>query len=77
MREIFVKGLRDTLTKDDIYATKESLNSARLTAEMSERWQRELQRPGGPSLLRMLVNGYGWPVILWGLVFMLMETVAR
>lgn len=68
--------MRGQINMDEIYATKTALHSATITAGMSERWQRELQRPD-TSLLRMLVNGYGWPVILWGLLFMLVETVSR
>lgn len=76
VRDLFVMGVRKQITRDTIYATKKCLHSKSITALMQERWQREQQRPN-PSLMRLLIGNYGWPVIFWGAVFMLMETVSR
>lgn len=76
VRDLFMLGFRNQITPNEIYATKESLNSSHVTALMQERWQLELQRPH-PSLLRMLLRYYGWPCILGGCIVMLIETVSR
>lgn len=76
VRDLFVQGVRGRLSRETIYATKPTLRSDQITTLMQERWQCELQRPH-PSLLRMLINYYGWPIIIWGAIFMLMETVSR
>lgn len=76
VRDLFLLGYHGQITPNEIYATKESLYASRITAQMQERWDHELQKPK-PSLLRMLLANYGWQCILGGWVVMMIETVSR
>lgn len=76
LRRFLMQGMRGHITSNDIYEAKDSLKSGPITERMSALWQQELKRPK-PSLMRMLLASYGWPVLLWGLLFMLIETVCR
>lgn len=76
LKDFFMLGLKDRVTPDEIFATNKDL-LAKENGHMFEKWwDEELERPN-PSMMRVLCKGYGWPVMIYSLMFSMTETFMR
>lgn len=77
----FFKGRKRELVNDDLYRVLPDHKSSTLGTWLTEAWQRQLdgqQRTGRePSLLRALLNVFGWRIVLLGMVLFSIELFIR
>jgi ATP-binding cassette, subfamily C (CFTR/MRP), member 4 len=76
IRDLFRKGLTQTITEQDIYQTNADQESAKIGDKFTKLWDDELQRQN-PSVLRMFYRAYGPSVLTIGFLFSICESIMR
>lgn len=76
MKDIFKLGIKGPIPPDEIYIPKSTLESKKITDRFIQMWSDELKRKK-PSVLRVIFNIYGAPLLFWGLSFSLLESGMR
>lgn len=76
MKDIFKLGIKGPIPPDEIYKPKSTLESKKITDRFIQMWSDELKRKD-PSVLRVIFNIYGVPLLFWGLSFSLLESAMR
>lgn len=76
LRGLYRKGLKRTIKEEDIYETLKQHESDKIAELFTKLWEQELEKKN-PSVLRMFYNAYGFPVILSGFIFSIVETLNR
>lgn len=75
-RDIYRVGLKRPITDEDVYETLNHHESERIASRFSKLWDQEMKSKN-PSTLRMFFNAYGWPVLIYGLLFSVCESFTR
>lgn len=75
-RDLYKIGLQRPITDEDVYQTIGHHESERIANRFSKLWAQEL-KSSSPSTLRMFYNAYGAPLLIFGLLFSVTETLAR
>lgn len=68
--------MKRPILPEEIYKPKSELESKTITDRFIQMWSNELKRKD-PSVLRVIFNIYGTPLLFWGLTFSLLESVLR
>lgn len=76
IRDLYKTGYRRPITETDIYQTISHHKSERVGARFRELWNQELES-GDPSVLRLHYRAYGKPILIWGMLFSVSETLNR
>lgn len=76
LKDFFLMGLKDRITSDDIFATNKDL-LAKDNGLMFEKWWDEELQQAKPSMMRVLIKGYGWSVMIYSLLFSMTDTFMR
>lgn len=76
LKDFFTIGLKGQIEQDDIYVTKDNLNSGKITKVFEKLWDHELTKKN-PSVARFLFKQYGGTVLFWSLSFSLLESCTR
>lgn len=78
---VFFKGRKRELVQDDLYQALESHKSNVLGDKLSNAWTNELRKceENGkkPSLLKAILNVFGWQIMLLGLILACLEFFLR
>ncbi|GAB0093529.1 probable multidrug resistance-associated protein lethal(2)03659 [Sergentomyia squamirostris] len=74
--ELFRIGSKRPIEDGDIYETLPEHKSEGISHKFEKLWAVESKKKS-PTLLRVYLKAYGLPVIGWGLLFSLIETVTR
>lgn len=76
MKDIFKLGLKGTISLDQTYKPKSSLESNRISTKFIKLWAKELKNDH-PSVVRVIYKMYGFPLIILGVMFSIVETSMR
>lgn len=76
LRDLYKTGYGRPITEADIYQTISHHESEHLGEKYRELWSQEL-KSGDPSVLRLHYRAYGLPILFWGLLFSVSETLNR
>lgn len=76
MKDIFELGLKGSITPDQIYKPKSSLESNKIVTQFVKSWTEELKNKH-PSVLRVIFKIYGFSLIILGVMFSMVETSMR
>lgn len=76
MLDIFKLGLKRPIEENDIYEALPEHQSSKLSEKFTKLWDDELKR-SKPSVLRLLLRGFGWHCIGGGLLYCVAEAVTR
>lgn len=78
---MFFKGRKRELVQDDLYQALDSHKSSVLGDKLSKAWDKELKKceENGkePSLLKAILNVFGWQIMLLGLILACLEFFLR
>lgn len=69
-------GLNRPIVEDELYTVLDSMKSAENTERLSILWEHEKKRRK-PSLLRAMLNLYGYKVVTIGFIFTICDTLSR
>lgn len=76
LRDLYKTGYNRPITEDDIFKTKSHHESERIAKRFTEIWNEEL-KSGKPNVFRLLYKAYGKPILIWGILFSISETLNR
>ncbi|KAJ6637208.1 putative multidrug resistance-associated protein lethal [Pseudolycoriella hygida] len=76
LKDIFKLGIKGPIPPDEVYKPKSTLESRKITQRFMELWSEESKRKN-PQLLKVIFKMYGAPVLIWGLMFCVLETAMR
>lgn len=76
MKDIFKLGMKGSIPPEEIYKPKLELESKNITSKFVELWAEELNKKH-PKVLRVILKIYGFPLILFGILFSIVETTMR
>lgn len=76
LKKLYKDGLRRPLTDDDVYENLKDHDSHDIAEKFTMIWDEELKRKD-PSVIRMFYKAYGFPVMIVGLTFSIIETLNR
>lgn len=70
------KSLRRDLNEDDIYATMDGMQSARIVEAFEKQWQLELEKKN-PNIIRVMFKLYGFQVLLITCLYSIAGTTVK
>jgi ATP-binding cassette, subfamily C (CFTR/MRP), member 4 len=76
VRDLYRKGMRKTITSEDIYQTKQSQKSELIADKFTLIWNEELKKEN-PSVLLLIYKAYGYMLLPIGLIFSIFESILR
>ncbi|ALC45339.1 CG11897 [Drosophila busckii] len=75
-RQLFKRGLQGPFTEEELYQHRKTLDSERLTTQLSALWEAEQQR-SNPSLLRILYQAFGCMFLVPSFVHSILQACCR
>lgn len=77
LKDLFRLGSKGPLDLNGLYEIKSNLRSEQITSAYAESWRQEILKRKSPSLVRVLFKHHGAAMLIWGLLYSIVESVMR
>lgn len=77
IRDLFKINLNHGFNENDLYLPLKSHECDKLSKKYEILWNDELRNNKNPSLMKILVRGFGRPVIFFGLAVSIIDSTAK